>query len=152
MADQAQKQFAIQKLYVKDLSFETPNSPSIFTQRWEPQVEFNLSSNAQMLQENLYEVVLTVTITVKLGQMTAYLVEAAQAGIFSIQGFGREELDPLLGIYCPNLLFPYAREVVSDLSLKGGFMPMLLPPVNFEAIYAQKVQQQARPETTAKPN
>lgn len=148
MADQPEKQFAIQKLYVKDLSFETSNSPSIFTQRWEPQVEFNLSSNAQRLQENLYEVVLTVTITVKLGQMTAYLVEAVQAGIFSIQGFAQEELEPLLGIYCPNVLFPYAREVVSDLSLKGGFMPMLLPPVNFEAIYAQKVRQ-AGPETTA---
>lgn len=152
MADQPEKQFSIQKLYVKDLSFETPNSPSIFTQRWEPQVEFNLSSHAQKLQENLYEVVLTVTITVKMGQMTAYLVEAAQAGIFSIQGFMQEELEPLLGIYCPNILFPYAREVVSDLSLKGGFMPMLLPPVNFEAIYAQKVQQQAWPETPGRPN
>lgn len=147
MADQPQKQFAIQKLYLKDLSFETPNSPGIFTQRWEPQVEFNLESRAQMLKEDLYEVVLTVTIIVKLGQMTAYLIEAAQAGIFSIQGFNQEELDPLLGIYCPNILFPYAREVVSDLSLKGGFMPMLLPPVNFEAIYAQKVKQQAGFET-----
>lgn len=152
MADQLEKQFAIQKLYVKDLSFETPNSPNIFTQRWEPKVEFNLESRAQMLQENLYEVVLTVTITVKLGEMTAYLVEAAQAGIFSIQGFVREELEPLLGIYCPNILFPYAREVVSDLSLKGGFMPMLLPPVNFEAIYAQKRQQQAKAEITGRPN
>lgn len=140
MADQAEKQFAIQKLYLKDLSFETPNSPSIFTQRWEPKVEFNLASQVQQLQEHLYEVVLTVTITVKLQEMTAYLVEAAQAGIFSIWGFKEEELEPLLGIYCPSVLFPYAREVVSDLSLKGGFMPMVLPPVNFEALYAQKLQ------------
>lgn len=151
MADQPEKQFAIQKLYVKDLSFETPNSPNIFTQRWDPQVEFNLSSHVQTLQEHLYEVVLTVTITVKIKEMTAYLIEAAQAGIFSIQGFGREELEPLLGIYCPTILFPYVREVVSDLSLKGGFMPMLLPPVNFEAIYAQKIQQ-AGEKTTIRPN
>lgn len=150
MTDQTPKQFAIQKLYIKDLSFETPNSPTVFTQRWEPKVEFNLENRSQMLQDNLYEVVLTVTITVKLGEITAYLIEAAQAGIFTIQGFSREELGPLLGIYCPNILFPYAREVVSDLSLKGGFMPMLLPPVNFEALYAQKLQ--ANSEPILKPN
>jgi preprotein translocase subunit SecB len=151
MADQAEKQFAIQKLYVKDISFETPNSPSIFTQRWEPQVEFNLSNNVQKLQENLFEVVLTVTITVKLKDMTAYLIEAAQAGVFLMQGFSQEELEPLLGIYCPSVLFPYAREVVSDLSLKGGFMPMVLPPVNFEALYAQQKLQSAG-EAAARPN
>ncbi len=148
---QADKQFAIQKLYVKDISFETPNSPSIFTQRWEPQVEFNLSNNVEKLQENLFEVVLTVTITVKLKEMTAYLIEAAQAGVFLIQGFSQEELEPLLGIYCPSVLFPYAREVVSDLSLKGGFMPMVLPPVNFEALYAQQ-KLQSTGETAARPN
>ncbi|MBN2700712.1 MAG: protein-export chaperone SecB [Methylothermaceae bacterium] len=153
MADQPEKQFAIQKLYIKDLSFETPNSPNIFTQRWEPQVEFNLSNKAQSLQDNLYEVVLTVTVTVKLEETTAYLVEVAQAGIFNVQGFGEEELEPLLEIYCPNVLFPYAREVVTDLSGKGGFMPMILPPVNFEAIYAQKKQQQGSQQQTAgKPN
>jgi preprotein translocase subunit SecB len=151
MADQAEKQFAIQKLYVKDISFETPNSPSIFTQRWEPQVEFNLSNNVQKLQEDLFEVVLTVTITVKLKDMTAYLIEAAQAGVFLMQGFSQEELEPLLGIYCPSVLFPYAREVVSDLSLKGGFMPMVLPPVNFEALYAQQKLQSVG-EAAARPN
>ncbi len=154
MADQVEKQFAIQKVYVKDVSFETPNSPAIFTQKWEPNVEFNLSSNAQELQEGVYEVVLTVTVTVKLEDKTAYLVEVAQAGIFAAQGFEQEEMGPLLGIYCPNTLFPYAREVVSDLSLKGGFMPMVLPPVNFEAIYAQKMQQQTQQQegATGKPN
>lgn len=153
MADQEEKQFAIQKLYVKDVSFETPNSPAVFTQAWEPQVEFNLSSNAVELQENLHEVVLTVTVTVKLGEKTAYLVEVAQAGIFAAQGFVKEEMGPLLGIYCPNVLFPYAREIVSDLALKGGFMPMVLPPVNFEAIYAQKMQQQTQQEGAgSKPN
>ncbi len=153
MAEQEEKQFAIQKLYVKDVSFETPNSPEIFTEKWEPQVEFNLSSNARELQENLHEVVLTVTVTVKLGEKTAYLVEVAQAGIFAAQGFAREEMGPLLGIYCPNVLFPYAREVVSELSGKGGFMPMILPPVNFEAIYAQKMQQeQQQTGQGSKPN
>ncbi len=146
-----EKQFAIQKLYLKDVSFETPNSPDIFRLKWEPHVEFNLSSNAQKLQEDLYEVTLTVTVTVKLEEKTAYLVEAAQAGIFAIQGFAEEELGPLLGIYCPNVLFPYVREVVSDLSMKGGFLPMVLPPVNFEAIYAQKMQQEAQ-QSGAKPN
>lgn len=153
MAEQAEKQFAIQKIYTKDVSFETPNSPAIFTQKWEPNVEFNLSSNAQKLQENLFEVVLTVTVTVKLEDKTAYLVEVAQAGIFAAQGFEEQEMGPLLGIFCPNTLFPYAREVVSDLALKGGFMPMVLPPVNFEAIYAQNQQQnQAQQEGGAKPN
>ncbi|BCX82654.1 preprotein translocase subunit SecB [Methylomarinovum caldicuralii] len=148
-----EKQFAIQKIYVKDVSFETPNSPDIFREKWEPGVEFNLSSSATPLaEENLFEVVLTVTVTVKLGDKTAYLVEVAQAGIFAIQGFAQEEMGPLLGIYCPNVLFPYAREVVSDLSLKGGFMPMVLPPVNFEAIYAQKMQQEAQQQAASKPN
>lgn len=148
-----EKQFAIQKIYVKDVSFETPNSPDIFREKWEPEVEFNLSSSATPLaEENLFEVALTVTVTVKLGDKTAYLVEVAQAGIFAIQGFAQEEMGPLLGIYCPNVLFPYAREVVSDLSLKGGFMPMVLPPVNFEAIYAQKMQQEAQQQAASKPN
>ncbi len=152
MAEQEEKQFAIQKLYVKDVSFETPNSPEIFTEKWEPQVEFNLSSNARELQENLHEVTLTVTVTVKLGEKTAYLVEVAQAGIFAAQGFAREEMGPLLGIYCPNVLFPYAREAISELSTKGGFMPMILPPVNFEAIYAQKMQQEQQAGQASKPN
>lgn len=153
MAEQEEKQFAIQKLYIKDVSFETPNSPDIFTQAWEPQVEFNLSTNSNELQDNLHEVVLTVTVTVKLGEKTAYLVEVAQAGIFAAQGFTEEEMGPLLGIYCPNVLFPYAREVVTELSGKGGFMPMILPPVNFEAIYAQKMQQQSpQPAAGSKPN
>jgi len=116
-------------------------------------VEFNLSTNSNELQDNLHEVVLTVTVTVKLGEKTAYLVEVAQAGIFAAQGFTEEEMGPLLGIYCPNVLFPYAREVVTELSGKGGFMPMILPPVNFEAIYAQKMQQQSpQPAAGSKPN
>lgn len=138
---QPERQFSIQKLYVKDVSFETPNSPDIFRYKWEPKVEFNLSSSAQQLQEGLFEVSLTVTLTAKLEEKTAYLVEVCQAGIFSLVGFGESEMGPLLGSYCPNVLFPYAREAVSDLVNKGGFPPMLLAPVNFDALYMQHVQQ-----------
>jgi preprotein translocase subunit SecB len=141
--------FNIQKIYIKDVSFETPNSPEIFTLAWgEPKVEFNLSSSAQQIQEGVFEVSLTVTVTVKIEQKTAYLVEITQAGIFSASGFQNEEIGHLLGSYCPNLLFPYAREAVSDLVGKGGFPPMLLAPVNFDALYAQHIQQmQQKPES-----
>ena len=137
----AEKQFSIQKIHVKDVSFEAPNSPQIFTQTWEPNVEFNLSSSAQSLQDDLYEATLSVTVTVKIGDKTAYLVEVCQAGIFSISGLTEQELGPMLGSFCPNLLFPYAREVISDLVTKGGFPPMLLAPVNFDALYAQHTEQ-----------
>ena len=138
---QIERQFSIQKIYVKDVSFETPNSPQIFTQGWEPKVDFNLSSSAQQLQDEVFEVSLTVTVTVKVEDKTAYLVEITQSGIFSASGFPNEEMGHLLGSYCPNLLFPYAREGVSDLVGKGGFPPMLLAPVNFDALYAQHMQQ-----------
>ncbi|MEE9424149.1 MAG: protein-export chaperone SecB [Methylococcales bacterium] len=140
MADE-QKQFSIQRIFVKDISLETPNSPMIFTEKWEPNVEFNLSSNATSVQENLFEVILNITVTVKVGEKTAYLVEISQAGLFGLNGFAEEEMGPMLGSFCPNTLFPYAREVVSDLVIKAGFPPMLLAPVNFDALYAQHMQQ-----------
>ena len=144
MADETQeKQFIIQKLYLKDVSFETPNSPVIFTHQWEPKVEFNLASNAQGLDNGLFDVGLTVTVTVKLEDKTAYLAELTQAGIFTITGFSEEEMGPMIGSYCPTLLFPYVREAVSDLVIKGGFPPLLLAPVNFEALYMQHLQQQS---------
>ncbi len=146
--NQPERLFNIQKIYVKDVSFETPNSPAIFTQQWDPKVEFNLSSSGQQVQEGVFEVNLTVTLTVKIEQKTAYLVEVNQAGIFSVSGFQNEEIGHLLGSYCPNLLFPYAREAVSDIVSRGGFPPMLLAPVNFDALYAQHVQQmQQQPES-----
>jgi preprotein translocase subunit SecB len=138
---QAERQFTLQKIYVKDISFETPNSPEIFTLQWEPKIELNLASNAKQLQDGLFDVVLTVTLTVKVGDKTAYLVEIAQAGIFSALGFSEAEMGQLLGSYCPTVLFPYAREAVSDLVGKGGFPPMLLAPVNFDALYVQHLQQ-----------
>lgn len=143
---QAERLFNIQKIYVKDVSFETPNSPEVFTLTWEPTVEFNLSTTAQQIQEGVFEVALSVTLTVKIEQKTAYLVEINQCGIFSASGFQGEEIGHLLGSYCPNLLFPYAREVVSDLVSKGGFPPMLLAPVNFDALYAQHLQQAQQSE------
>lgn len=150
MTDEIQqpgRQLALQKIYVKDLSFETPNSPQVFTLKWEPTVELNLATNARQLQDSLYEVSITVTVTVKLEDKTAYLIEVCQAGVFAVAGFTPEELGPLIGSYCPNILFPFAREAVSDLVIKGGFPPMLLQPVNFDALYAQHLQ--ARPEQSA---
>ena len=138
-----EKQFSIQKIYTKDMSFETPNTPKIFTEKWEPMVDFNLGSNVQPLENGLYEVALTVTITVKSEDKTAYLVEINQAGIFTLIGFSDEELSPMLGSFCPNILFPYAREAVSDLVAKGGFPQLILAPVNFDALYAQHIQEQA---------
>lgn len=136
-----EKQFSIQKIYTKDLSFETPASPKVFTEKWEPSVDFNLGSNVEPLENNLYEVTLTVTITVKTADKTAYLAEVCQAGIFSLSGFTDQEMGPMVGSFCPNILFPYAREVVSDLVAKGGFPQLLLAPVNFDALYSQHLQQ-----------
>jgi preprotein translocase subunit SecB len=144
MADNSnttEKQFAIQKIYTKDVSFETPNSPKIFMEKWEPSVEFNLSTQVDNLENSLYEIALTVTITVKIGDSTAYLVEVNQAGIFTLSNFSEQEMGPMVGSFCPNILFPYAREAVSDLVTKGGFPQLLLAPVNFDALYAQHLQQ-----------
>lgn len=137
----AERQFGIQKIYIKDVSFETPNSPEVFTLPWEPQVDINLGTNGQKLDEGVYEVALSITLTLKLGTKTAYLIEITQAGIFTASGFEDGEMGHLMGSYCPNLLFPYAREAVSDLVTKGGFPPMLLTPVNFDALYAQHLSQ-----------
>lgn len=136
-----EKQFAIQKLYVKDVSFESPNAPAVFTEEWKPAVDINLTSNAGKAPQNLYEVSITVTVTVKNNDKTAYLVEATQVGVFGVTGFPDPEMGPLLGSYCPTVLFPYLREIVSELVSKGGFPPLLLNPVNFDALYAQHVKQ-----------
>jgi len=142
-----EKQFAIQKIYTKDISFETPNSPKIFTQKWEPALDLNLGTNVENLENSMYEVSLSITATVKIGDTTAYLVEIKQAGIFTIAGFSEQEMGPMLGSFCPNILFPYAREVISDLVNKGGFPQLILAPVNFDALYMQHLQQnQKSPE------
>ena len=138
-----EKQFAIQKIYTKDISFETPNSPKVFTLKWEPALDLNLGTRVEPLEEGLFEVVLSLTVTVTIGETNAYLVEVSQAGIFAIAGFADHEMGPMLGSFCPNILFPYAREVISDLVSKGGFPQLILAPVNFDALYMQHAQQAA---------
>jgi len=143
-----EKLFAIQKIYTKDISFETPNSPNIFTQKWEPSLDLNLSTQVAPLENSMFEVGLTITVTVKIADNIAYLVEVIQAGIFSVGGFSDQEMGPMLGSFCPNILFPYAREVISDLVSKGGFPQLILAPVNFDALYMQHLQQsQQMPES-----
>ena len=143
-----EKQFAIQKIYTKDISFETPNAPKVFTLKWEPALDLNLGTNVEKLEDSVYEVCLTITVTVKIGETVAYLIETKQAGIFSIAGFTDQEMGPMLGSFCPNILFPYAREVISELVSKGGFPQLILAPVNFDALYAQHLQQsQQAPES-----
>lgn len=140
-ADQGQGQFAIQRIYCKDISLETPNSPLIFQQQWEPQADLQVDSKADDLGNGLYDVTLSITATVKVGDKVAFLVEVNQAGIFTASGIPPEQLGPMLGAFCPNILFPYAREAISDLSIRGGFPPLTLSPVNFDALYAQRMQQ-----------
>ena len=140
--NQTTQEFSIHSIYLKDVSFESPNSPAIFQEKVQPQVQLNLGVNTNPLDQEVFEVVLSLTVTAKLGERTAFLVELQQAGIFRLRGFDDEHLKPMLGIYCPNVLFPYARESISSLVTKGGFPPLLLEPVNFEAIYAQHMEQQ----------
>ena len=147
-AEQAQQQFAIQKIYTKDISFESPNSPAIFTEQFQPKVSLELNTNGQGVAENVYEVVLSLTVTVKHEDMTAYLIEVQQSGIFSIKGFSEQEMGHMLGSFCPNILFPYAREAVSDLATRGGFPQLLLAPVNFDALYAQHMAEQQQASET----
>ena len=142
-AQQAPKQFAIQKLYIKDASFESPNSPDCFSyQQWDPKIDVNLSNSQRHVRDELYEAVLVITATATHDDKTAFLVEVHQAGLFVIDGFEEEEKRYLLGSQCMNILFPYLREAISDLSVRGGFPPLLLSPVNFDALYQQHLQQQ----------
>jgi preprotein translocase subunit SecB len=141
--------FSIEKIYVKDLSLESPNAPAVFMQRETPQVGVELSNSATKLDEGVYEVVLTVTVTSKIEDKTVFLVEVAQAGIFQVRNIPQENLEMIAGVTCPNILFPYAREAVSDLITRGGFPPVLLTPINFEALYAQQKQQGASPAVGA---
>ncbi|TXR54142.1 protein-export chaperone SecB [Reinekea thalattae] len=137
MTEQQQPQFGIQRVYIKDLSFECPNSPAIFRKEWKPQIKLDLNTQSQKLDEDIYEVVLTLTVSAKLEDDTAFLCEVQQAGIFSIAGFPEETRAQMIGAYCPNILFPYAREAIDTAVVKGSFPALMLAPVNFEALYAQ---------------
>jgi preprotein translocase subunit SecB len=145
------KQFAIQKLYVKDVSFESPSTPNSFSfKQWDPKIDLNLTNNQRHLEGDLYEVVLSITATVTHQESTAFLVEVQQAGLVAMTGFDEDEIKYLLGTQCMNILFPYAREVISDLSVRGGFPALILSPVNFDVLYQQHLQrQQAAQEDTA---
>ena len=141
---QNQPVFSIEKVYVKDVSLEIPNAPQVFLEREAPAVDIQLHHNSTRVDEGVYQTVLTITVTAKAQDKTMFLVEAAQAGIFVARNIPEQELDAVLGIACPNILFPYAREVISDLTQRAGFPPVILAPVNFEAIYAQQRNQQAQ--------
>jgi preprotein translocase subunit SecB len=141
--------FSIEKLYVKDLSLEIPNAPQVFLEREAPQVDIQLHHNSTGVEEGVYETTLTVTVTAKVKDKTLFLVEAAQAGIFVARNIPSQDLEAVLAIACPNILFPYVREVISDVVVRAGFPPVVLSPVNFEAIYQAQRQPQAAPEEPA---
>lgn len=152
MSEAAEKAFVIQKIYTKDISFESPNAPAIFTHDFQPELNVDLNVESKKLQDHVFHVIVRVTATTKSGENTAFLCEVEQAGIFTVQGFNEEELAYMLGVQCPNALFPYARETVSDLVARGGFPQLLLEPVNFEAMFANHMQQNqeaAEENTTA---
>jgi preprotein translocase subunit SecB len=148
---QNQPVFSIEKLYVKDISLEIPNAPQIFLERDAPQVDIQLHHNSSRIDDGVYETVLTVTVTAKVKDKTLFLVEAGQAGIFVIRNIPEADMDPVLGIACPNILYPYVREVVSDMVSRAGFPPVVLTPVNFEALYQAQRQAQAGEEQSASP-
>lgn len=141
-------QFSLQRIYVKDLSFESPKAPRIFKNEWEPDVKLDIStSNVALEEENLYEVILSLTATATNSGETAFMVEVVQGGIFLIRHLNEEQLHHTLGAFCPNVLFPYIREAVDNLVSRGSFPPLLLAPVNFDALYAQALHQGATEET-----
>ncbi len=134
--------FSIEKIYVKDLSLEVPNAPHCFLEREQAQINLQMQTGGEAVGEGVFNVVLTLTVTAKVGEKTHFLIEAAQAGIFQIRNVPQEELEPIVAVACPNILFPYARETISDAVTRAGFPPVLLAPVNFEAIYRQRLEQQ----------
>ena len=145
MAEEApQKQIAIQKLYVKDLSFESPNSPKVFVgNEWQPKTNLNLRSSHGSAADNLHEVVLTITVEAKHEETTLFLIEIQQAGLFQISGYSQEEVETILGSFCPGTLFPYAREAISSTVSRGGFPEFILQPINFDALFAESKRQAA---------
>ncbi|MFC4727434.1 protein-export chaperone SecB [Coralloluteibacterium thermophilus] len=155
-AQQQGAQFAVQKIYLKDVSFEAPNAPQIFNEQGQPNLQLNLSQAVNSPGQDVYEVSLTLTLTCTVGEKNAYLVEVTQAGIFTLAGFEPRVLDAMLGTQCPGILFPYARQAITDLVQGGGFPPFFLQPINFDALYAESLrrraeQQQAQGESAQQP-
>lgn len=146
-----QPQFAIQRIYTKDISFETPASPAIFQKEWQPEVKLDLDTRSAKLADNTFEVILSLTVTASLGEEVAFLCEVQQAGIFTVGNMPEAQLAHTLGSFCPNTLFPYARELVSSLVSRGTFPQLNLAPVNFDALFASYVQKRAAEAQAAKP-
>lgn len=148
MSEEVQKTFQIQKIYTKNVSFESPNTPELFTTEFQPALNVDLNVESNVLQDGVYHVLLRVTATTQVDEKTAFLCEVEQAGIFTLVGFAEEEIGYMLGSQCPNTLFPYAREAISDLVMKGGFPQLLLEPVNFDAMYYEHVNSQQQKSET----
>ncbi|HZW25392.1 MAG TPA: protein-export chaperone SecB [Gallionella sp.] len=144
--------FNMEKIYVKDLSLEIPNAPQVFLERENPQIDVQLQTQAAALEDGVFEVAVTATVTAKVGEKVMFLIEAKQAGIFQMRNIPLEEIEPILAVMCPNILFPYLREVVSETSVRGGFAPVLLNPINFDVLYQQQKQQQAQAAAAAAPS
>lgn len=143
---QKQPQFALKRVYLKDASLETPAAPGVFTKQWQPEVNLDINTRSSSLDAEHYEVVLSLTVTVKNDAEPAFLIEVQQAGIFLLAGLGEAETKHTLGAFCPNLLFPYAREAIDNLAAKASFPALMLAPVNFDALYAQQQQKAAEAE------
>lgn len=144
--------FQIQRLYLKDMSLEQPNAPKILLEQQQPQVDINLSLAAAPVTDGIYEVTVTATVTTTVGDKTLFLIEAEQAGIFEIRNIPQEQLQPIIGIACPQIIYPYLRAVVSDICTRAGFPPVVLAEVNFQAMYEAQQQQQAEAAAGSKPN
>lgn len=144
-----QPEFSVQRIYVKDASFEAPNTPAAFTKAWEPHTNMDLNARTTKLNDEHFEVVLTITVTVKNAEETAFLIEVQQAGLFRITGLEGQQLQHALGAFCPTMLFPYARENVDSLAVKGGFHALMLAPVNFDSLFAEQMKQQQEEASNA---
>jgi preprotein translocase subunit SecB len=144
-------QFSLQRIYVRDLSFEAPKSPAIFRQEWTPSVSLDLNTRQKQLENDFYEVVLTLSVEVKNGEEIAFIAEVQQAGIFLIKGLDASSMSHTLGAFCPNILFPYARETIDSLVVRGSFPALMLAPVNFDALYAQELQRMQESGETPMP-
>jgi preprotein translocase subunit SecB len=143
-----QPSFNIEKIYVRDISLEIPHAPNIFLERDPPQVDVQLSTQTAVIEGDVYEVMITNTVTAKIGEKVMFLIEAKQAGIFRLSNLPKDDIEPVLSVMCPNILFPYLRELVSNTVVRAGFAPILLNPVNFEMLYQQRKQEQAAATTT----
>lgn len=151
-ADEQQVPFAIQRIYVKDISFESPNAPAIFRKEWQPEVKLDLDTRSEKLEDNMFEVILSLTVTTTVGGETAFLCEVQQAGIFAVPELQDGQMAHMLASFCPNILFPYARETVANLVNRGTFPQLNLAPVNFDALFAQYVQQRQAEAQAQLPN